>query len=227
MESLYIEQFVKEHNLVCTNGAKSCKIKPVLPEYHLDFGHIVYGLVASQTVCLTNPGPFPVSFSPSHSALSGTGFSVDIDKRIKGLPPDGLLEFTVTFDPASVHSYGNVEAKLPFQVRKSTMYILHVLVSFYCIFGTIVFLYINFLMLINFYIFMFSLSFLFYLFFNPLSLSLSLFQLLGGPIYPLRLSAQVALPMMEISLLDLNFGLVLCGQCHIITLRLYNPQQVK
>lgn len=117
VESLYIEQFVKEHNLVCTNGAKSCKIKPVLPEYHLDFGHIVYGLVASQTVCLANPGPFSISFSPSHSALSGTGFSVDVDKRIKGLPPDGVIEFTVTFDPASVHSYGNVEAKLPFQVR--------------------------------------------------------------------------------------------------------------
>ena len=52
-------------------------------------------------------------------------------------------------------------------------------------------------------------------------------QLLGGPIYPLRLTAQVTLPMMEVSLQDLDFGTVLCGQCRIITLRLYNPLKVK
>ena len=52
-------------------------------------------------------------------------------------------------------------------------------------------------------------------------------QLLGGPIYPLLLKAEVTLPMLEISSTTLDFGNVLCGQCRIITVRVHNPLQVK
>lgn len=52
-------------------------------------------------------------------------------------------------------------------------------------------------------------------------------QLLGGPIYPLLLTAEVTLPMLEISSTTLDFGTVLCGQCRIITVRMHNPLQVK
>ena len=83
----------------------------------------MYGLIASQTVCLTNPGPFPLTFSPSHSAIRNTGFCVNLDKRIKGLPPDSMVEFDVIFDPAAVQcQQGRVETTLPFQVQTVLIY---------------------------------------------------------------------------------------------------------
>ena len=43
----------------------------------------------------------------------------------------------------------------------------------------------------------------------------------------MKLSANVTLPMMEVSSSSLDFSTVLCGQCKIITVRLYNTRQVK
>lgn len=94
--------------------------RPTLPEFHLDFGYMVYGLVASKTVTLTNTGWCPVSFATAHTALQGTGFSVDLGDKVRSLPgaPDfEELEFVVRFDPASIkYSDGPVEALLPFNV---------------------------------------------------------------------------------------------------------------
>ena len=52
-------------------------------------------------------------------------------------------------------------------------------------------------------------------------------QLVGGPIYVLKLSAEVTRPSMQLSSTQLDFGTVLCGQCRIITIRLHNPYYVK
>ena len=52
-------------------------------------------------------------------------------------------------------------------------------------------------------------------------------QLVGGPIYQLKLSAKVTRPSMELSSSHLDFGTVLCGQCKSITLRLTNPFAVR
>lgn len=117
METIFIEQFVKECNLLCINGVKSTKLKPILPVYQLDFGYVVYGLISSRTVSLSNPGPFPVTITPSHSTLKDTGFSVDLAKKIKGLPVDTTMEFIVMFDPAAANSpLGLTEATLSLQV---------------------------------------------------------------------------------------------------------------
>ena len=52
-------------------------------------------------------------------------------------------------------------------------------------------------------------------------------QLVGGPQYSLRLSADVTRPTMEMSSTHLDFGKVMCGQCSIITVRLSNTHQVE
>lgn len=118
VEQLVIEQFLKEHNLsLHISGTKSTKMKPVLPEYCLDFGYVVYGLVASHTITLTNIGSFPLTFSPVHSSLVESGFSIKLGNKIKALPENESIEFTVLFDPASVnHPLGHAETTLPFQV---------------------------------------------------------------------------------------------------------------
>lgn len=50
---------------------------------------------------------------------------------------------------------------------------------------------------------------------------------MNGPAYPLKLAANVTLPTMTVSSTHLDYGTVQCGQCKIITLRLYNTQLVK
>ena len=45
--------------------------------------------------------------------------------------------------------------------------------------------------------------------------------------YPLKLTAEVTLPNMNLSESQLDFGKVMCGQCKIFTIRLSNPFPVK
>ena len=52
-------------------------------------------------------------------------------------------------------------------------------------------------------------------------------QLKGGPLYPLKLTAEVTIPNMKLSQSQLDFGTVICGQCKIITIRLSNPLPIK
>lgn len=50
---------------------------------------------------------------------------------------------------------------------------------------------------------------------------------LGGPLYSLRLKAIVTMPTMTISTDSLDFGSVVCGQCKVMTVQLYNAQPVR
>ena len=97
--------------------------RPSLPEFNLDFGYVVYGLVVSKLVLLTNIGHCPVSFTTAHTALERTGFSVDLGDRIRSLPGDPdyeSIEFTVRFDPAAIRCpEGQVQALLPFNVSST------------------------------------------------------------------------------------------------------------
>lgn len=52
-------------------------------------------------------------------------------------------------------------------------------------------------------------------------------QILNGPVIQVRLKANVTMPDMEISDDTLDFSEVKCGECKVITVQLYNQQQVK
>lgn len=52
-------------------------------------------------------------------------------------------------------------------------------------------------------------------------------QLVGGPQYNMRLCADVTRPRMNLSVTQLDFGSVVCGQCKIMAVRLSNPYKVK
>lgn len=89
----------------------------MLPEFHLDFGYVVYGLVVSRTVTLSNAGHSPVSFTTAHQVLEGSGYSIDLGDKIRALPPCESLEFTVRFDPTAIKcTMGKVTTILPFNV---------------------------------------------------------------------------------------------------------------
>ena len=78
---------------------------------------------------LTNIGSFPLSFTPAHSSLTGTGFSINLASKVKslpGAPQYESIDFDVHFDPASVNcQLGHVEAVLPFQVHKFNVLMYH------------------------------------------------------------------------------------------------------
>ena len=52
-------------------------------------------------------------------------------------------------------------------------------------------------------------------------------QLVNGPSYIIKLTADVARPKIELSSSMIDFGTVLCGQCKVVTIRLHNPYFVK
>ena len=91
--------------------------RPILPEFLLDFGYVVYGLVVSRTITLSNVGHCSVSFSTAHKTLEGTGYSIDLGEKIRALPSNECLDFTVRFDPAAIKcTKGKVSTLLPFNV---------------------------------------------------------------------------------------------------------------
>ena len=96
--------------------------RPELPDFHLDFGFVVYGMVVSRTLHLTNVGHCPVSFTTAHRQLQDSGFTVDLGDKIRALPPREKLEFTVTFDPAAIKCpKGKTTTVLPFNVGPMCM----------------------------------------------------------------------------------------------------------
>ena len=182
-------------------------LRATLPAFQLDFGYVVYGLVVSHPLTLTNVGHCPVSFTTSHRSLEGTGFSVDLGDRVRSLPgePEPVgIEFSVRFDPAAVHCpEGRVENTLPFNVRTFERN---------KIAGAILLLQCTSLRL--------SLCCQYDMYNDFL-------QLVGGPTYVLKLSADVTRPSMQLSSTQLDFGTVVCGQCRILSIRLHNPYHVK
>lgn len=48
----------------------------------------------------------------------------------------------------------------------------------------------------------------------------------AGPQLCVRLSANITTPAVELSTDYVDFGLVKCGECHVVSVQLYNAQQV-
>ncbi|KAM9374294.1 hydrocephalus-inducing protein homolog [Phaethornis superciliosus] len=91
-------------------------LKAQLPEYLLDFGHVIQGNIHTHTVKITNTGHFPVSFHADGRVLSGTGFSTE-PGRVKHLPCCETQTFLVRFDPQSANlPLGEVNVLLPIKV---------------------------------------------------------------------------------------------------------------
>ncbi|XP_047678536.1 hydrocephalus-inducing protein-like isoform X5 [Tachysurus fulvidraco] len=137
----------------------------ILPEYILDFGHVIRGTVSTHIVKVTNSGPLPVSFRAEQRSLAGTGFSTELD-RVKNLPYCETETFEVKFDPQGA----NLEL-------------------------------------------------------GEMSTVLSI-QVLGGPTFPVRLSAVVTLPSLTTSTNMLQFDSVQCGMCKVAIIQLHNPEPV-
>ncbi|XP_045149859.1 hydrocephalus-inducing protein homolog [Echinops telfairi] len=90
--------------------------KVQLPEYILDFGHIVLGDVRTHIIKITNTSHFPVSFQAEKRVLHDTGFSTELD-RVKNLPYCETETFEVRFDPQGANlSIGNKEVTMPIKV---------------------------------------------------------------------------------------------------------------
>ena len=93
-----------------------------LPEYLLDFGHVVLGTVRTHVVRATNTGWFPSSFAVDKEHLELHGFTVELDrvKNLPGAPDHETVDFVVSFDPRGANlSLGEVETVIPINVSDS------------------------------------------------------------------------------------------------------------
>ncbi|XP_071613168.1 hydrocephalus-inducing protein homolog [Heliangelus exortis] len=130
------EMLMEEHALEQQKALASCPLedaafeplarrrllKAQLPEYILDFGHVILGNIHTHTVKITNPGHFPVSFRADGRVLSGTGFSME-PGRVKHLPCSETQAFLVRFDPQSASlPLGEVNVLLPIKVAGGPMF---------------------------------------------------------------------------------------------------------
>lgn len=93
--------------------------RPTLPDYMLDFGHVILGTVRTHIVRVTNPGIGPVSFSVDHNVIADHGFNVELDKvkQLPGAPDHEPIDFVVSFDPRGANlSLGEVDCLVPINV---------------------------------------------------------------------------------------------------------------
>ena len=98
---------------------KKHKPRPRLPDYVLDFGHVVLGTVQTRVVRATNTGWFASSFSVDHEAAYQYGFHVELNrvKQLPGAPDYETVNFVVSFDPRGANlGLGEVEAAAPINV---------------------------------------------------------------------------------------------------------------
>ena len=90
-----------------------------LPDYVLDFGHVVLGTVRTHIVRATNTGWFPASFSVDHDHLQLYGFNVELDRvrQLPGAPDHETVDFVISFDPRGANlGLGEVETTVPINV---------------------------------------------------------------------------------------------------------------
>ena len=90
-----------------------------LPDYKLDFGHVVLGTVTRHVVTLTNTGWFNASFRAERQHLHQHGFYVELDpvKDFPGAPEHNILQFPVSFDPRGANlGLGEVDTIIPINV---------------------------------------------------------------------------------------------------------------
>ena len=96
----------------------SC-FRPRLPDYVLDFGHVVLGTVRTHIVRATNTGWFPTSFSVDRDHSYNEGFNVELDRvrQLPGAPDHETVDFVVSFDPRGANlGLGEVESIVPINV---------------------------------------------------------------------------------------------------------------
>ena len=119
---MYVRMYVHMHSsLPLLSLVLLSLCRPAIPDYFLDFGFVVYGNVLRRSMFLANTGHFPINISVNKKALVGSGFSVDATDKIKALPEGERVNFTVTFDPASINCpKQEIMANLPFKVIYST-----------------------------------------------------------------------------------------------------------
>ena len=101
-----------------------CFSRPKLPEYLLDFGHVVLGTVRTHVVRATNTGHFAATFQVEHDDFHHFGFHVDLDrvKNLPGYPDNETVDFVVSFDPRGANlQLGPVEKLVPINVIISSV----------------------------------------------------------------------------------------------------------
>lgn len=90
--------------------------KPVLPDYLLDFGHVILGTVKTHVIRAANMGKILASFEIERQNASKTGFIIDLEK-VKNLPNEESVEFVITFDPRGANlGLGAIEHVIPLYV---------------------------------------------------------------------------------------------------------------
>ena len=94
-----------------------------LPEFYLDFQYVVYGAtIPMRSLYLINNGYTPISFSIPHTALEGSGFSIDLMEKVRSLPPGERIDFNITFDPTTIKmTEGKAETSLNFNVSQNDL----------------------------------------------------------------------------------------------------------
>lgn len=98
-------------------GRKQKVAKPVLPDYLLDFGHVILGTVKTHVIRAANMGKILASFEIERQNFSKTGFLVDLEK-VKNLPNEESVEFVITFDPRGANlGLGPTEHLIPLHVN--------------------------------------------------------------------------------------------------------------
>ena len=101
-------------------GVTKRKTRPHLPDYVLDFGHVVVGQEKTLSVRATNVGDFPVTFGAEKSglvAVTARGFDVTL-KPVRQLPANEWEEFNVRFATKTSDDLGQVAGYLPILVRR-------------------------------------------------------------------------------------------------------------
>ncbi|XP_046359897.2 hydrocephalus-inducing protein homolog isoform X3 [Haliotis rufescens] len=101
------------------NRGKKMKMKPRLPEYILDFGHVVLGTVRTHVVHATNTGWFPASFQVERDNIHHHGFHIELDRvrNLPGAPDHETVDFVVSFDPRGANlQLGQVETIVPINI---------------------------------------------------------------------------------------------------------------
>ena len=88
----------------------------MLPDYLLDFGHVILGTVKTHVVRAANMGKILASFEIERQNFSKTGFLIDLEK-VKNLPNEESVEFVITFDPRGANlGLGLTEHTIPLSI---------------------------------------------------------------------------------------------------------------
>ncbi|XP_070253950.1 hydrocephalus-inducing protein homolog isoform X4 [Myotis yumanensis] len=124
VERLIVQNYTMEHQKTIihdpmdevSHRSRHRLAKIQLPEYILDFGHMILGDSRSHIIKITNTSHMPVSFHAEKRILHDTGFSTELD-RVKHLPYCETETFEVRFDQQGTNqSVGNKEIILPIKV---------------------------------------------------------------------------------------------------------------